>query len=114
MTYFPDLSPYAYGHRSHPGVVHVGWLDGTHPYSQGTVAPVLIEKMRLLATKPLELYRGKHVCELCPAPGLPRVMMLNHTKVLDPSSAYVKWLDSRSSNGEIRLSRGGITFAARC
>lgn len=87
VTYFPDLSPYAYGRHSHPGVVHVGWLDDTHTYPQGPVAPVLVEKMRRLATKPVELYRGKHVCELCPETNC-------------------------SSNGEIRLFLGGITFAA--
>jgi len=112
VTYFPDLSPYAYGHHSHPGVVHVGWLDGTHAYPQGTVAPALIEKMRLLATKPVELYRGKHVCELCPEPNLPKVTLPPHHLVLDSNSPYGKWLASRSSNGEIRVSRGGITFAA--
>ena len=112
VTYFPDLSPYAYGHHSHPGVVHVGWLDGTHTYPQGAVAPALIEKMRLLAAKPVELYRGKHVCELCPAPNLPKVTLPPHHLVLDSNSPYGKWLNSHSSNGEIRVSRGGVTFAA--
>jgi hypothetical protein len=35
MAYFPDLAPYAYGHGIHPGVVHVGWLDGEHPFARG-------------------------------------------------------------------------------
>jgi hypothetical protein len=112
MTYFPDLSLYAYGRHSHPGVVHVGWLDGTHPYPKGMVTPSLIEKIRLLATKPVELYRGKHVCEVCPDPGLPKVMLDGLPGCLDPDSAYVKWMNSHSSNGEIRVSHGGITFAA--
>jgi hypothetical protein len=94
MTNFPDLSPYAYGRHSHPGVVHVGWLDGIHPYSKGTVSPALIDKMRLLATKPVELYRGKHLCELCPDPGLPKVMLPHHPNGLDSNSAYIKWLNS--------------------
>jgi hypothetical protein len=113
MTYFPDLSPYAYGHHSHPGVVHVGWLDAIHPFPQGTVTPALINKMRLLASKPVELYRGRHLCELCPKnPGLPKLMLAHNSRVLDPHSPYAKWLASRSSNGEVRVSRGGVTFAA--
>jgi len=112
VTYFHDLTPYAYGRHSHLGVVHVGWLDDTHAFAQGTVATALIEKMRLLATKPVELYRGKHVCELCPEPNFPKVTPAPHHLVLDSNSLYGKWLDSRSSNGEIRVSSGGITFAA--
>jgi hypothetical protein len=66
MAYFPDLTPYAYGHGHHPNVVHVGWLDGVHDYPKGTVAPHLVEKLKRLAKHPVELYRGLHVCELCP------------------------------------------------
>jgi hypothetical protein len=66
MAYFPDLSPYAYGHADHPNVVHVGWLDGLHDYPRGTVPPHLIEKLKRLAKHPVELYRGLHDCELCP------------------------------------------------
>jgi len=61
MAYFSDHSPYAYGHGSHPGVVHVGWLDNIHPYPKGTVDARLIEKMKLQASNPVELYRGKHI-----------------------------------------------------
>src|SRR6478672_248210 len=63
VAYFPDLAPYAYGHRVHPGVVHVGWLDGVHPFPEGAVDRHLIEKMKSLAAKPVELYRGFHICE---------------------------------------------------
>ena len=58
MTYFSDYSPYAYGHKSQPGVVHVGWLDNVHPYPKGSVDARLIEKMKLLASNPVELYRA--------------------------------------------------------
>ena len=68
MAYFPDLSPYAYGHNAHPGVVHVGWLDNVHHFTHGTVETRLIEKMTLLAAKPVELCFGSHVCELCVEP----------------------------------------------
>ena|ERR1700683_521645 len=112
MTYFPDLSPYAYGHGSQPGVVHVGWLDNVHHYPKGKVDPRLLQKMKLLASKPVELYRGKHPCELCVEP-LDLVKTYNrHGTVIDPNCSWARWIDERSSNGEIRVSRGGIIFAA--
>jgi hypothetical protein len=112
MTYFPDLSPYAYGHHAHPGVVHVGWLDNVHPFPHGTVAARLIEKMKRLAATPVELYRGKHICELCAEPpGLVKTKPINRI-VIDPSCSWARWVGQRSSNGEIRVSRGGVTFAA--
>jgi hypothetical protein len=111
MAYFPDLSPYAYGHGSHPGVVHVGWLDGIHPFSQGTLDTRLFEKMKLLAAKPVELYRGSHICELGPEPGLAKETLPNRT-VFDLNSPYGRWLAQHKSNGEVRVSLEGITFAA--
>jgi hypothetical protein len=66
MAYFPDLTPYAYGNCDHPNVVHVGWLDGVHEFAKGRVAPHLVQKLKKLALHPVELYRGFHVCELCP------------------------------------------------
>jgi hypothetical protein len=87
MAYFPDLSPYAYGSGKHSGVVHVGWLDGTHPYTKGRVAYSFIESMKKMAETPTELYRGFHLCDLCER-------------------------DKPRSNGEIRVSRAGLTYAA--
>ena len=111
MTYFSDYSPYAY-HSSDPGVVHVGWLDGIHRYSKGTVDARLIEKMKLLASNPVQLYRGVHICELCAEPpDLIRTKLPNRV-VLDPNCSYSRWSDQRSSNGEIRVSGAGIVFAA--
>ena len=113
MAYFPDLAPYSYGHDSHPGVVHVGWLDGIHPFPKGHVASQLIEKMKGLATKPVELYRGKHLCEVCVQPkDIIKTFIPNRVKVLDPEGQWMKWADSRSSNGEIRVLSDGITYAA--
>ena|SRR6266446_5948418 len=112
MTYFSDHSPYAYGHGSHPGVVHVGWLDNTHPYPKGTVDARLIEKMKLLASKPLQLYRGVHVCELCAEPPDLVKTTLPNRVMLDPNCSWARWVHQRSSNGEIRVSGGGVVFAA--
>lgn len=102
MAYFPDLSPYAYGHHAHPGVVHVGWLDNAHHFNHGTVETRLIGRMMLLAAKPVEPYFGSHVCELCLEPP-----DLDQDQVV-----WLEWANQRSGNGEIRVSHGGITFAA--
>ena len=112
MAYFPGLSPYAYGHSAHPGVVHVGWLDGTHAFPKGSGESRMIEKMKLLAEKPVELYRGKHVCELCVEPPDLQKTAMPSRVVLDPDCSWAKWVDQRSSNGEVRVARGGVTFAA--
>lgn len=111
MTYFPDYSPYAYGHGSHPGVVHVGWLDNIHPYPKGTVDARLIGKMKSLARNPVELYRGKHICELCAEPrGLVKTIPPN--RCIDPNGSWWQWASQRWSNGEIRVSGEGVVFAA--
>jgi hypothetical protein len=113
MAYFHDLSPYAYGHHQHPGVVHVGWLDGSHPYPKGSVAPDLIARMKRLATKPVELYRGIHLCEICVEPtGIAKTFVPNKGNLIDPSCAWMKWADERMGNGEIRAIYEGVTFAA--
>lgn len=112
MSYFPDLSAYAYGHDAHPGVVNVGWLDNVHSYYRGTVEGPLIEKMKRLAAKPVELYRGLHICQLCVEPPLLMKTNLPNRVVIDPNCSWAQWARQRSSNGEIRVSRGGVTFAA--
>jgi len=67
--------------------------------------------MRRLASKPVELYRGVHVCELCIEPpnlvknGLPN-------RVSNPECSWGQWIAGPKSNGEIGVSRGGTTFAA--
>src|ERR1700730_13375838 len=115
VAYFPDLAPYSYGHYSHPGVVHVGWLDGVHPFPKGNVDSQLIEKMKLLAAKPVELYRGRHICEVCTEPkDLIKTYIPNrgNGKLVDPESQWAKWAAQRSSNGEIRVASDGIIYAA--
>lgn len=112
MSHFPDLSPYAYGYGSHSGVLHVGWLDNKHPFTKGDVDVRLIEKMKCLASRPVELYRGKHHCELCIEPlDLVKTYLPNGI-VIDPTCSWAQWWDAHTSNGEIRVSRKGFTFAA--
>ena len=112
MTYFSDHSPYAYGHGLHPGVVHVGWLDNVHPYSKGTVDARLLEKIKVLASNPVELYRGKHICELCAEPPNLVKTTLPNRVVLEPNCSWARWVGQHSSNGEIRVSGDGVVFAA--
>lgn len=113
MSYFPDLSPYAYGHGSHPGVLHVGWLDDKHPFATGEVDVQLIDKLKCLALNPVELYRGLHICELCvEPPGIIKSFLPNLPNGIDPKCAWAQWIAGRASNGEIRISRAGIMYAA--
>jgi|SRR4051794_38309632 hypothetical protein len=113
MAFFPDLSPYAYGHDAHPGVVHVGWLDGSHSFKKGAVDSRIVERMKRLSRKPVELYRGTHLCELCVAPpGIEKTFMPHDDRLIDPNCAWARWADQRRSNGEIRVSFGNVTFAA--
>lgn len=103
MSYYVDMSPYEYGSRTQPGVVHVGWLDGEHPYSRGVVPSELLDKMMELAKAPVELYRGFHACEICEWPP--------EEGAVD-DHAFLKWSESRRSNGEIRVTANGVTYAA--
>jgi hypothetical protein len=82
------------------------------PFPHGAVEARLIEKMKRLAAKPVELYRGKHICELCAEP--PDLVKTNLTNrvVINPNCSWARWVGQRSSNGEIGVSRGGVTFAA--
>jgi len=113
MAYFPDLSPYSYGHHSQPGVVHVGWLDSTHPFTRGDVDPATIKKLRVLASRPVELYRGFHLCELCEEPaGISKTFMSHNPSVIDTGCDWYRWFQPRASNGEIRISGDGVIFAA--
>ena len=68
--------------------------------------------MKWLASRPVELYRGKHRCELCAEPSDLVKTYLPNGIVIDPKCSRAQWIDERSSNGEIRVSREGITFAA--
>jgi hypothetical protein len=92
-------------------VVHVGWLDGTHPFPKGSVERRLIEKMKVLAEKPVELYRGFHICELCEPSDVEKNTRSSRV-VAYPNSSWAKWVARRSSNGEIRVTKGEVTFAA--
>jgi hypothetical protein len=88
----------------------VGWLDGIHPFPTGKVERSLIEKMKLLASKPVELYRGVHICELCG--GAPDRIVEVSPKGTTFNPEWWEWAVQRSSNGEIRVAGDRIMFAA--
>jgi len=104
MAHFDDLSPYRYSHREESGVVHVGWLGRGHGYTTGSVPVALVVKMRKLAERPVELYRGYHVCDLCQLP--------EELRGRPFAEQWEKWAQYRKGNGEIRVERDGLTYAA--
>jgi hypothetical protein len=91
----------------------VGWLDGIHPFSKGPVDRHLVEKMKLLATNPVELYRGRHTCEVCIEPtDVVKTFLHDTVKIIDPSCSRKQWAAQRWSNGEMRVAGEGVIFAA--
>ena len=90
MTYYADLTPYAYGDadtdtlhydwgyvRYHPEYErrNVGWLSAEHPFERGPVpdwfAGALLD---VIGNPSVNRYRGLHTCEFCP-PGEGRAIL---------------------------------------
>ena len=91
----------------------MGWLDGEHPFAKGTIDRRLVEKIKLLVTKPMELYRGRHICELCAEPAdIVKTFVPDRGKLIDPACSWAQWAALRGGNGEIRVSGDGVIFAA--
>lgn len=68
MTYFPDLSRYAYLPPK-PGetreLINIGWLDKDHPFPVGKVPPVLQGELHRALESLCNRTRGYHRCNLC-------------------------------------------------
>jgi hypothetical protein len=94
--------------------VHVGWLDNIHPFTKGVVDPQVLAKLERLSTKPVEVYRGFHICELCVLPDELREHAPGQGKVLANHGPYWEWIKARVSNGEIRVSFEMVSYAAPC
>jgi hypothetical protein len=65
LTYFPDLSLYAYHTFQpcpNPKLLNVGWLDPSVPFKKGSVDEKLIDGIFNLCKKPVNLTRGMHRC----------------------------------------------------
>ena len=103
--YFPDLTPYEYDHtKPQPNVLNVGWLSGAEAFPVGIPDERLVPALGQLTATPTNLYRGKHICDLCPAP--PTIMSSGGIPMLDPPSGT-------TGNGEIRVTgAGGVTYVA--
>jgi hypothetical protein len=73
MTYFPDLAPYACSLRDEQepvaGLRHVGWLEGGHEFTRGTIQRAVPEKLREQCARNLVVQemRGTHPCSICGA-----------------------------------------------
>jgi len=88
LAYFPDLSPYKYiisPQTVQPDALNVGWLDAWHGFPTGVVDSEKIARLKALCEHPVNLCRGFHTCHVC---------------------------QKAKGNGEIRVSGGGVTYAA--
>lgn len=70
MTYFPDLSEYAYLAGSERNARHrnIGWLGKGHRFPRGRVPDAALEKLWKLCLLPPHVTRGFHRCEFCRSP----------------------------------------------
>jgi len=100
--YFEDLSQYAYGRTpTRPHILNVGWLSQEHAYPRGTAPDWLLPRLEQLVKSPVNLYRGFHLCEICPKP--PTIMSPGGVKMLNPPP-------ETKGNGEIRVRAGNGTI----
>ncbi len=105
MAYFEDLTPYTY-HRSEAdkNVLNIGWLSNENSYPTGTVDEEILDKLKILVTEPVNLFRGVHDCEFCP----PRIY-----EKIEGQFVGRTVLSCPNGNGEIRVkSKNGIIYVA--
>jgi hypothetical protein len=103
MAYYPDLSPYEY----YPGQGHmlnVGWLSRDRPFARGPVPKAFAHALRLMASDPVEVTRGCHVCEFCEPP----------EDIIAAEPRYLEvWEMFRCGNGEIHVpGQSGVVYCA--
>ena len=70
MAYYPDPAPCDYGGpiwRADDELA-VGWLSIHHPFTTGDFPAELLDRLSVLATKPVRLFSSKHSCDICPPP----------------------------------------------
>lgn len=105
MTYYADLTPYAYGRdngdlgasglwRGVP-VLNVGWLGRGRRYSQGAPPPSLTETLQRMArTHRAQQTRGFHFCPWC------------------ASRLLRRRSDGPRGSAEVRVMGSGVAYAA--
>ena len=67
MTFYRDLTPYEYADAEpQPDVLNVGWLSREQSFPRTVPDGRFVDILRRLVANPTNLFRGWHVCELCP------------------------------------------------
>jgi hypothetical protein len=88
--HYPDLATCDYfGPEGATQLRAVGWLDDTHAFSRGPVAPEVLDALQRFAARawsPFQ-FRGWHDCELCPAGK--RGMEGGHANLFVPGEAFL-------------------------
>ena len=64
MTYYADLSKYAYLGRE-KSTFNIGWLSARHPYSRGEAPFGFIDRLEAFCCAKVNSTRGFHTCDLC-------------------------------------------------
>lgn len=67
MAHYPDLSPYEYSRARSQGdpELNIGWLSQGHSYPTCPPDDAFVDALLRCCLKPVNLFRGFHVCELC-------------------------------------------------
>jgi hypothetical protein len=105
MTFFADLTPFTYGHsEADPTVLNIGWLSCDHPIPVAAPNDLFVTALETIAAKPINPYRGYHICDFCPPP--PVIVSKGGLPMLDPPA-------ETKGNGEIWIKGlDGITYVA--
>jgi hypothetical protein len=101
--YFEDLTPCSYGRAPSADVLSVGWLSRDHTFAVGPAPQPFVDALAELASRPVNLYRGVHLCEFRPSP--PKVLSEGGIPMIDP-------LPGTAGNGEIHVTDGDLTYVA--
>lgn len=100
--FFEDLTPYAYTQEHLPvdgsSMLNFGWLDSSHEYPSGHVAPAIVECLLRLAARYTNGTRGFHRCPFCAERG--QILML-----LGDETVYL-------GSAEIHVTAGDTTYVA--
>jgi hypothetical protein len=109
MPYFEDNSICTYIRNQDGELFSVGWLSHEHSYPQGECPPPFLDRLFELCLSPVNLTRGHHVCDLCPAAGV-REYRLADGRTIRTTQLIIQrdGVDLSLGNGEIHVrdSRG--------
>lgn len=118
VTYFEDGSPYRYGPGASPLILNAGWLDASEPFSTGAVPPEFLDRLFELAQHPVNLYRGYHICNICPSEDVTYTLSPGGLRMREfpPACAVVSHRGAEATirgNGEVRVAEtNGTRWAA--